>query len=427
MKFLKAILKKILIPPLAWHRRFLIDKIDRKVDRNMILNAQILAHLHMESYRKMLANMANSGLANNRGGGESSLESNMESSVESALESNLPNFRKYSTESNSCVKSSSQHLQNGIFIEDMEFSVFSQNGEDGILDFLIEILGLDRQTCVDFKDSAREQKLDSADSKNTADSLNLNATNSTNSTKSQHSKTAIDSPNYSRAFIEFGVEDFSESNTHYLLLNRNFQGLIMDGGSENINKIKQSELYWKYDLEAKNAFITKENINALINSWLDSRSIKNVAILSIDIDGVDYHIWERIEIAPAIVIIEYNAIFGAEKSLSVPYRADFNRFLAHYSGLYFGASIKALVRLGKKKGYIFVGCDSSGTNAFFVKDEFREQVRHIKTRSLSAYCKAHNARQSRDKNGNLNFKSGSEREQEINQKIAQEIIEIAKL
>lgn len=250
----------------------------------------------------------------------------------------------------------------GIDIRDFEFSVYSQNGEDGILDLLIEALELD----------------------------------------------SIHSP-YPRAFVEFGVQDYTESNTRYLLKKRNFMGFIMDGSATHIESIKQDGIYWKHDLEAQCAFITKDNINTLIKQWLDSRKLDNIAILSIDIDGVDYFVWEAIEcVKPAIVVVEYNALFGESLCVSVPYRADFDRFLAHHSGLYFGASIKALISLGKSKGYIFAGADSSGTNAFFIHQSLESKL-PFSTAPLQEYCSTHHARQSRDTFGNLSFLQGDER------------------
>lgn len=214
---------------------------------------------------------------------------------------------------------------------------------------------------------------------------------------------------YPRAFVEFGVQDYTESNTRYLLKKRNFMGFIMDGSATHIESIKQDGIYWKHDLEAQCAFITKDNINTLIKQWLDSRKLDNIAILSIDIDGVDYFVWEAIEcVKPAIVVVEYNALFGESLCVSVPYRADFDRFLAHHSGLYFGASIKALISLGKSKGYIFVGADSSGTNAFFIHQSLESKL-PFSTAPLQEYCSTHHARQSRDTFGNLSFLQGDER------------------
>ena len=72
----------------------------------------------------------------------------------------------------------------------------------------------------------------------------------------------IDFPNHT--FIEFGVEDYRESNTRFLMMNNNWSGLVMDGSKRNINRIIKSEYFWKYDLKALTAFITAENINDFI-------------------------------------------------------------------------------------------------------------------------------------------------------------------
>ncbi|MFM6253830.1 MAG: hypothetical protein ACKPEQ_32600, partial [Dolichospermum sp.] len=83
-----------------------------------------------------------------------------------------------------------------------------------------------------------------------------------------------------------------------------------------------------------------------------------------DIDGNDYWVWQAIDcINPAIVISEYNFRFGANKAVTVPYDASFVRSKAHYSNIYYGASLKALCILADKKGYAFVGCNSAGNNA----------------------------------------------------------------
>ncbi|WP_163533718.1 hypothetical protein [Helicobacter suis] len=252
-------------------------------------------------------------------------------------------------------------------IRDFKFKVYSQNGEDGILDLLIEALDLD----------------------------------------SSYSA-------YPRAFIEFGVENYRESNTRYLLRKRRFAGLVMDGSLENIKQIKADDLVSiAHDLEARCAFITRENINSLLEDYLRSRDLSNVAILSIDIDGVDYFVWEAIKcVEPAIVVIEFNAIFGANCCVSVPYRADFNRFKAHHSGLYFGASLPALLSLGIKKGYVLVGCDRSGTNTFFIHKNLRDKF-PFTLAPLQEYCLAHDVCQSRDIKGNFTYLSGEARLKEI--------------
>lgn len=151
-----------------------------------------------------------------------------------------------------------------------------------------------------------------------------------------------------KTFVEFGVENYLQSNTRFLLLHNNWSGLVLDGSKENIEYVKRDLIYWIHDLEAVAAFITKDNINDLISK----RGFDEEAgILSIDIDGNDYWVWEAITcIRPYIVICEFNPIFGSNTTISIPYRPDFSRDKAHSSGLYWGASLGVYVALGKKKG-----------------------------------------------------------------------------
>lgn len=170
-----------------------------------------------------------------------------------------------------------------------------------------------------------------------------------------------------KVFVEFGVEDYTESNTRFLLKNNNWSGLVIDGNKENIEYIKKDNLYWKYDLTAVHSFITKKNINQI---FIDQGVLDEVGLLSIDIDGSDYWIWKNIEVInPVIVICEYNSIFGKDLAVTVPYKDDFERTKEHYSNLYFGASLKALCILAEEKGYKFVGTTSAGNDAFFIRND----------------------------------------------------------
>ena len=103
-----------------------------------------------------------------------------------------------------------------------------------------------------------------------------------------------------------------------------------------------------------------------------------VDLLHIDLDGNDYWVWKEIEIQPSIVILEYNSVFGLDRTITVPYRSNFNRTNAHFSNLYFGASLKAMYDLTVKKGYSFIGCNSAGNNAYFIrKDKMNGFVREV--------------------------------------------------
>lgn len=207
-------------------------------------------------------------------------------------------------------------------------------------------------------------------------------------------------PQIKKVFIEFGVQDYTESNTRFLLQNGNWSGLVIDSSEQNIDHIKNDPIYWRYNLKAECSFITKDNINNLIRrNGIEG----DVGLLSVDIDGNDYWVWEAIDcIRPAIVICEYNSLFGCKRKLVVPYRADFERSKAHYSNLCYGASIAALHSLASRKGYSLIGSNSNGNNLFFILDEYSCGFNVYKPEE--AYVKAQ-FRESRESNGNLNFSS----------------------
>lgn len=229
-------------------------------------------------------------------------------------------------------------------LHEHEFRVFSQWGEDGILSYLIDTLNLEE-----------------------------------------------------KSFVEFGVENYTEANTRWLLERRNWKGLVIDGSEENVNHIKQSDICWRHQLTAVASFITRENINELIISNGFGGAL---GILSIDIDGADYWVWQSINcVYPSIVVVEYNSLFGDTATVTVPYRPDFQRVKAHHSNSYYGASLAALALLGEQKGYALVGSNSAGNNAFFVRNDLlREPLKKLAPND--AYVRR-SFREARDINGAL--------------------------
>ncbi|MCC7119855.1 MAG: hypothetical protein IT310_15120 [Anaerolineales bacterium] len=241
----------------------------------------------------------------------------------------------------------------GIFkdLREAEFKVFSQFGDDGILQYLIH-----------------------------------------------HTQPAV------KKFIEFGASDYLEANTRFLLMNDNWSGLVMDGSRDNMDRLKQSDLYWRHDLQAMDAFVNRENINSLFES---AGFRGEIGLLSIDIDGNDYWVWEAIQaVAPVIVTVEYNSVFGAAHAVTVPYDPGFERTKAHFSNLYWGASLKALCVLADRKGYAFVGCNSNGNNAHFVR---KDKVGRLPIKSVEEGYVESKFRESRDRSGHLTFVGGAAR------------------
>jgi hypothetical protein len=174
-------------------------------------------------------------------------------------------------------------------------------------------------------------------------------------------------PISSNRFVEFGVENYIESNTRFLLKNRNWKGLIIDSNPSHIDYIKKDNIYWRHDLTAICAFATPDKINELLK---DANFIDKIGILSIDAGGMDYWIWKVIDVIdPDIVICEYNAVFGDLHAIVVPYQNNFESRKAHYSGLYWGASTKAFELLALEKGYVLLGSNTGGHNLFFLRKE----------------------------------------------------------
>lgn len=199
-----------------------------------------------------------------------------------------------------------------------EFKVYSQNGEDGLLLHLFSTVGV-----------------------------------------------------RNRYFVEFGCGNGSECNTANLSVNFGWRGLLLDADED---RIAHARAFYDRMLGARadnvritRARVTAENINDILRRQAPEREID---LLSIDIDGNDYWVWRAIEaVAPRVAVIEYNAVYGPERSLTVKYDPEFRRWAKHPSGLYFGASLTALAKLGREKGYRLVGCDREGVNAFFIRDD----------------------------------------------------------
>jgi len=201
-------------------------------------------------------------------------------------------------------------------VKKAEFKVFSQFGEDGIIQYLVHQSGI------------RDDE---------------------------------------KTLVEFGSDFYGEANTRFLVLNDNWRALLIDGKPSAIRTIRRQPFFWSHDITAVASFITAENINDIIGG---SGFIGQIGLLSIDIDGNDFWVWDRISVVhPVIVVAEYNSVWGAERAVTIPYDPKFYRMKAHYSGQYFGCSLKALEILAERKGYALVGCNSNANNCFFVRKD----------------------------------------------------------
>ncbi|MDP1678358.1 MAG: hypothetical protein Q8L88_15985 [Bacteroidota bacterium] len=193
-----------------------------------------------------------------------------------------------------------------------EFSSFSQNGEDGIFDYLTH---------------------------------------------------QISNPN--RYFIEIGASDGTENNCSWLALGRKFSGLMIDGNETKIENARTVLQPLNWGLQFIAAFITLDNILEILKKSLHT----DPDVFSLDMDGNDYYIAKKIlddGMRPKIFCVEYNSAYGPNASLTIMYDEHFDYNLAHKSHLYYGVSIAGWKNLFNGYGYKFVTVDSNGVNAFFV-------------------------------------------------------------
>ena len=217
-------------------------------------------------------------------------------------------------------KRMSQHGEMLPSLADVEFRAFSQNGEDGILLYIFSLIGTGKRTCV-----------------------------------------------------EICAGDGIECNSANLILNHGWTGLLVDGNEENVQRGKRFYAThrdsFSFPPQFAHTWVDRETVNDLI----ERHGFKgDIDLLSLDLDGVDYWIWEAIEvIRPRVVVAETQCIWGADRSVSVPYRRDFSSPLIQGFGVYSGASLPAFVRLAKRKGYRLVGTQALGFNAFFIREDLR--------------------------------------------------------
>jgi hypothetical protein len=155
-----------------------------------------------------------------------------------------------------------------------------------------------------------------------------------------------------RYFVEFGAWDGRHlSNTANLRLHQAWTGLLLDGDGER-----------RDDALVKPAFITADNVNQVFERHGVPDSFD---LLSLDIDGNEYWVWRALEgYRPRVVVIEYNIFFGLDLARTIAYRPDY----VWDETTYHGASLAALRKLGREKGYSLIHTDSWAPNAFFVLD-----------------------------------------------------------
>jgi hypothetical protein len=174
------------------------------------------------------------------------------------------------------------------------------------------------------------------------------------------------SPN--RYFVEIGASDGLENNTTWLALVRRYGGLWIEGDPEASRKCRDLFAAMNYGVEIANMFATVETASSIVAKARE----KKPDLLSIDIDGNDYHIAQALfnaGLEPKVCVVEYNSAFGPDLSVSVPYVSDFRVGSGTGANLFYGCSIQGWKNFFARNGYSFVTVDANGVNAFFARTD----------------------------------------------------------
>jgi hypothetical protein len=243
---------------------------------------------------------------------------------------------------------------------DSEIKVFSQWGEDGILTYLLDSIGIPKPK-----------------------------------------------------ILEIGAGNFEECNSRFQAEFRNASVYLVDQRPDLKPNCESLEVYWKTVILPFNDYVTPLNINSHIS--LAKQLLSGLDVFSLDIDGNDYWVLLDADLSDiAVVICEYNPLFGSKFSVTVPRDDQFTRESKHFSWLYYGMSLRACVSLLSKKGFTFCGTNLAGNNAFFVNNQ--------NVKFLTLDVPLHNdlskftdwrIRESRDVHGKLSFLYGDKRFAEI--------------
>ena len=234
-------------------------------------------------------------------------------------------------------------------LNEVDFKVFSQNGEDGIIDYLLFSLHIEKPK-----------------------------------------------------FIEIGVGDYYESNTRFLFERSSGDGLIIDIIDNLQKRVEKNIRLWRGNVKILNRKIDSENILATLKEF---NFFDNIDLFSIDVDGIDYWILEKMpKKFCKLIVAEYNPYFGSNLEISVPNDKNFDRSKYHHSNLCFGASLKSIINLLDRKGFVFLGTNLFKNNAFFVNSDFKDNLflEIPNNNELNSFTNA-SFRESRDINNKLNF------------------------
>lgn len=164
-----------------------------------------------------------------------------------------------------------------------------------------------------------------------------------------------------RRFVDIGC-GVNGGNSGFLARECGWGGLMVDAQGSAIDKI--AVLFAGYCVTPLRRKVTRESLNGMLKKF---GYTGEVDCFSIDVDGVDFWLWDGLEVCrPRVLVIEYNYLFGKDHAVTVPYDPAFD-LKTMPTRAYRGASLPALVRLGRRKGYRLVATEH--VNAFFVRED----------------------------------------------------------
>ena len=209
------------------------------------------------------------------------------------------------------ASSNSRNLKNDDPIS-WEFSGFSQNGEDGIIQHLLSKL------------------------------LKKN-----------------------KFFIEIGSADGIDNNSAWLTIVNKYNGIMVEGDKALSDRSRLIVQPYSLGLEIINEMVNVTNIRKIV----EKSPTSDPDVVCVDIDSIDYYIVDQIiklGLRPKIFVLEYNSVYGKEKSMTVPYTENFSFAKMHSSALYYGVSLECWKQYFSRIGYYFVTVESNGVNSFFI-------------------------------------------------------------
>jgi hypothetical protein len=205
--------------------------------------------------------------------------------------------------------------------------------------------------------------------------------------------------------LEFGAGNFRECNSRLLAEIRNALVTAVDSSKDLRHGVEGMDISWRTGIWPVETWVSTSNAAQIM---IDAKKqMRGIDIISIDLDGIDFWVAQSLDYSEVeVVVVEYNALFGFKESISVPNSESFERTTAHFSNLYYGASLSSFITLFDDRGFQFVGTNRACNNAFFVKRRNANKLEiELPDESRLDLYTDWRVRESRDAHGKLTYAS----------------------